>query len=96
MYSSDEAWPSLDESETRSERIRYLDIFPYINKPFALCEFDQMGEAAIIYHIFSPIGCRFCCCLLSVQTEARKLVAPSYTFSSPTEQHRVGRLFRQV
>ncbi|NCB66679.1 MAG: zinc ribbon domain-containing protein, partial [Bacilli bacterium] len=24
IYSSDEAWPSLDEGETRSERIRYL------------------------------------------------------------------------
>ena len=56
MYSSDETWPSLDEGETRSERIRYLDIFPYINKPSALCEFDEMGEAAIIYHILAPIG----------------------------------------
>ena len=56
MYSSDEAWPSLDEGETRSERIRYLDFFPYINKPSALCEFDEMGEAAIIYHILAPIG----------------------------------------
>ena len=56
MYSSDETWPSLDEGETRSERIRYLDFFPYINKPSALCEFDEMGEAAIIYHILAPIG----------------------------------------
>ncbi|HAH69927.1 MAG TPA: zinc ribbon domain-containing protein, partial [Synergistaceae bacterium] len=56
MYSSDEAWPSLDEGETRSERIRYLDFFPYINKPSALCEFDEMGEVAIIYHILAPIG----------------------------------------
>ncbi len=57
IYSSDEAWPSLDEGETRSERIRYLDIFPYINKPSMLCEFDEMGEAAIIHHILAPIGC---------------------------------------
>jgi ribosomal protein L40E len=57
MYASDEAWPSLDEGETRSERISYLSIFPYINKPSALCEFDEMGEVAIIYHILSPIGC---------------------------------------
>jgi ribosomal protein L40E len=57
MYQSDEAWPSLDEGETRSESIRYLDIFPYINKPSMLCEFDEMGEAAIIYHILAPIGC---------------------------------------
>ena len=57
MYQSDEAWPKLDEGETRSERIRYLDIFPYINKPAALCEFDDMGEVALIYHILSPSGC---------------------------------------
>jgi hypothetical protein len=57
IYSSDEAWPSLDEGETRSESIRYLDIFPYINKPSMLCEFDEMGEVAILYHIFAPIGC---------------------------------------
>lgn len=57
MYASDEAWPSLDEGETRSERISYLSVFPYINKPSALCEFDEMGEVAIIYHILAPIGC---------------------------------------
>ena len=56
IYSSDEAWPRLDEGETRSERIRYLDLFPYVNKPAMLCEFDEMGEAAIIYHILAPIG----------------------------------------
>ncbi|AGA68389.1 hypothetical protein Desdi_0866 [Desulfitobacterium dichloroeliminans LMG P-21439] len=56
MYQSDEAWPSLDEGETRSERIRYLNHFPYINKPAALCEFDEMGEVAIVYHILAPIG----------------------------------------
>jgi ribosomal protein L40E len=56
MYQSDEAWPRLSEGETRSERIRYLDLFPYINKPSALCEFDEMGEVAIIYHILAPIG----------------------------------------
>ncbi|MGI5972020.1 MAG: hypothetical protein ACOX7P_09935 [Oscillospiraceae bacterium] len=59
MYKSDEAWPSLSEGETRSERIRYLSVFPYINKPAMLCEFDEMGEAAIIYHILAPIGCLF-------------------------------------
>jgi hypothetical protein len=57
IYKSDEAWPSLDEGETRPERIRYLPVFPYINKPAALSEFNKMGEAAIIYHIFTPIGC---------------------------------------
>ncbi|MGI6373695.1 MAG: zinc ribbon domain-containing protein [Caldicoprobacterales bacterium] len=57
MYGSDEAWPSLGEGETRSERIRYLELFPYVNKPAMLCDFDEMGEGAIIYHILAPIGC---------------------------------------
>ncbi len=57
IYSSDEALPSLVDGKTRSERIHYLDIFPYINKPAMLCEFGEMGEGAIIYHILSPIGC---------------------------------------
>lgn len=56
IYSSDEAWPSLDEGETRSERIRYLDVLPYVNKPAMLCEFSEMGEVAIFYHILAPIG----------------------------------------
>ena len=56
IYSSDEAWPSLDEGETRSERIRYLSFLPYVNKPAMLCEFSEMGEVAIIYHILAPIG----------------------------------------
>lgn len=56
MYQSDEAWPSLTEGETRSEHIRYLDLFPYVNKPAALCEFSEMSEVAIIYHILAPIG----------------------------------------
>jgi hypothetical protein len=46
MYGSDEAWPSLGEGETRSERIRYLELFPYVNKPAMLCDFDEMGEEA--------------------------------------------------
>ena len=70
IYSSDEAWPSLTEGETRSERIRYLDIFPYINKPAMLCEFDEMGEVAIIYHILSPIGCLLLL-LLVIRTDGR-------------------------
>jgi hypothetical protein len=59
LYKSGEAWPSLDDGETRSERIRYLGFFPYINKPAMLCEFDEMGEVAIIYHILAPIGWLF-------------------------------------
>ncbi|MEL7624134.1 MAG: zinc ribbon domain-containing protein [Clostridiales bacterium] len=71
MYSSDEAWPSLDEGETRSERIRYLSFLPYINKPSALCEFSSMGEAAIIYHILSPIVCLFLL-LLVIRTQKKQ------------------------
>ena len=56
IYSSDEAWPSLTEGETRSERIRYLSFLPYVNKPAMLCEFSEMGEVAIIHHILAPIG----------------------------------------
>lgn len=70
MYGSDEAWPSLDKGETRSERICYLDVFPYVNKPAMLCEFDEMGEVAIIYHILSPIGCLLLL-LLVIRTDGR-------------------------
>ena len=57
MYKSDEAWPDLDDGETRSERISYLSVFPYINKPAMLSEFNKIGEGAIIYHILAPVGC---------------------------------------
>ena len=99
IYSSDEAWPSLDEGETRSERIRYLDLFPYINKPASLCEFDEMGEGAIIYHIFAPIGCLLLLLLVTrtarrgekKKTAERKLAAPQIIeVRSDTD----GRLFR--
>lgn len=56
MYHSDEAWPRLKAGETRSERISYFSFFPYINKPSMLTNFDQMGEAALLYHLFAPIG----------------------------------------
>lgn len=57
IYSSDEAWPRLDQGETRTEYISYLSSFPYINKPSALASFSEMGEVAIIYHLLSPLGC---------------------------------------
>ena len=84
IYSSDEAWPSLDEGETRSERIRYLDLFPYVNKPAMLSDFDEMGEVAIIYHILAPIGCLLLLLLVirtarggkKKKTAARKPAAP--------------------
>lgn len=71
MYSSDEAWPNLDEGETRSERISYLSFLPYINKPSALCEFRSMGEVAIIYHILSPVGCLLLL-LLVIRTQKKQ------------------------
>jgi hypothetical protein len=91
MYKSDEAWPSLDEGETRSERIRYLSVFPYINKPAMLSEFDEMGEGAIIYHIFAPIGCLFLLRLVirtaggkkTKKTAARKTAGKSATRGKP-------------
>ena len=84
IYSSDEAWPSLDEGETRSERIRYLGLFPYINKPAMLCEFSEMGEGGIIYLILTPIGCLLFLLLVirtarggkKKKTAARKPAAP--------------------
>jgi len=84
MYQSDEAWPSLDKGETRSELIRYLGLFPYVNKPAALCEFSKMGEVAIIYHILAPIGyllllllvIRTSRCGKKKKTAARKPAAP--------------------
>ena len=70
VYTSDEQWPRLTDGETRSEWIRYLSVFPYINKPSALAEFDEMGELAIIYHILSPIACTLLL-LLVIKTQKR-------------------------
>ena len=72
MYTSDEAWPRLSEGETRSEYIRYFSFFPYINKPEALSDFSQMGEMAILYHIFSPIGCLFIMLLVTGTLRRKK------------------------
>lgn len=68
VYASDEQWPRLSDGENRSERIRYLSAFPYINKPSALAEFDEMGEIGIIYHMLSPIIC-FLLLLLVIKTQ---------------------------
>jgi len=57
MYSSDEAWPRLEEGETRSERISYFSFCPYINKPSALTDFNQMGVVGLLYHFLSPLVC---------------------------------------
>jgi ABC-type transport system involved in cytochrome c biogenesis permease subunit len=57
IYNSDEAWPRLENGETRAESIRYIPIFPHINKPAALASFSRMGTMGIFYHILTPIGC---------------------------------------
>ena len=89
IYSSDEAWPGLDEGETRSEHIRYLNVFPYVNKPAALCEFSEMGDVAIIYHILAPIGCLLLL-LLVIRTarggKKKKRVARKPTAKSVTRE----------
>ena len=59
MYSSDEAWPSLDESETRSERIRYLDIFPYINGSYFVRWSTGEANIAGANFVFSADGTSF-------------------------------------
>ena len=58
-YFSDETWPRLSKGQTRTERISYLPVLPYINKPSALVEFDEMGELAIVYHALAPFGYLF-------------------------------------
>ena len=77
MYQSDEAWPRLKEGETRSESIRYLNFFPYINKPAALSEFGKMGEGVILYHIFAPIGCMLLLVIVtrSIRNDRKKKTA---------------------
>ncbi|WP_227870747.1 zinc ribbon domain-containing protein [Orrella marina] len=65
IYLSDESWPRLSAGETRTERISYLPVFPYINKPGALVEFSKMGELAIAYHFLAPFGYLFLLLLVS-------------------------------
>lgn len=73
IYSSDDAWPRLKEGETRSEKISYLPIFPYINKPATLTDFSEMGEVAIIYHFLSPIGSFFLLHLVTSTLRKKKI-----------------------
>jgi hypothetical protein len=72
IYASDEAWPCLEEGETRSERISYLSFFPYINKPFMLTDFDKMGTAGLLYHLFAPVGCLFLFLLVTGSLKKKK------------------------
>lgn len=48
-YLTDDAWANLDEGETRSERINYLPFFPYVNRPSAMCDFDEIGTGGKVY-----------------------------------------------
>ncbi|MDD2282062.1 MAG: zinc ribbon domain-containing protein [Eubacteriales bacterium] len=59
MYSSDEAWQSLGEGETRTEAIRYLGILPYISKPAMLTDIDTIGPFGLIHYIIYLPGCIF-------------------------------------
>ncbi len=72
MYMTDEAWPHLNEGETRSERISYFSFCPYINKPSALTDFDQMGSMGLLYHIFAPFGCMFLLLLVTGRLKRKK------------------------
>ncbi len=56
-YLSDEAWPDLKKGETRSERICYLPICPYVNSTASLADFSNMTHGQILYSILLPMGC---------------------------------------
>ena len=56
MYSSDEAWPRLQEGEVRTERIRYLPSLPVVNKPARLTDLDRIGSWGILYHLLAIPG----------------------------------------
>ncbi|NLK40081.1 MAG: hypothetical protein GX303_07595 [Clostridiales bacterium] len=73
IYFSDEAWPRLEEGETRSERILYLPFLPYINKPSLLADFDELGVPGILYHMFIPVGCTFLFLLVTGRLNRLKL-----------------------
>lgn len=75
MYSSDEAWPRLEESETRSERINYFSFCPYINKPSMLTDFDQMGVGGMLYNLLAPPVCGFLFLLVIGKLGKKKKVA---------------------
>lgn len=75
IYSSDEAWPRLEEGETRSESISYFSFFPYINKPSMLTDFDKMETAGMLYHLFAPVGCLFLLLLVTGSLKKKKKAA---------------------
>ncbi|MFY9118629.1 MAG: hypothetical protein WAN90_08115 [Dysgonamonadaceae bacterium] len=72
IYLSNESWPRLDEGETRTERIRYFSIIPYINKPSMLADLDELGVFGIFYHLFVPVGCTFLFLLVTGRLTRKK------------------------
>ena len=95
MYSSDEAWPRLEKGETRSERISYFSFFPYINKPSMLSDFDQMGTAGLLYHLFAPIGCLFLFLLVTGSLKKKKKTRKKNTVTTKTNTRRDLNMFCQ-
>ena len=77
IYLSDESWPRLSKGETRAERISYLAIFPYINKPSDLVEFDELGALAIAHHSLAPFGYLFLLFLVAgtVKNQKKKAIS---------------------
>ena len=72
IYSSDEAWPSLTEGETRSERIRYLSFLPYVNSPPCCANLARWAKWQL-FTTSSPLSVLcFCCCLSYAQPDGGK------------------------
>ncbi|MGI6128998.1 MAG: double zinc ribbon domain-containing protein [bacterium] len=72
IYKSDEAWPRLRDDEVRTESIRYLSVLPYVNKPEHLVDWRQLGEAGLLFHIFTISGCVFLFLLVSGRLGKRR------------------------
>lgn len=71
-YSGDEAWPSLQENEFRTERISYLSKFPNINKPTHLVDIDELGPMGLFYYISRIPFCLFLLLLVNGWRGKRK------------------------
>ena len=93
IYASDEAWPRLKEGETRSERISYFSFFPYINKPSALTDFEQMGVAGLLYHLLTPFGCVFLLLLVTGNLKRKKKSAKKDTAAKKSNTRRDANMF---
>lgn len=58
-YYSSEAYPNLDDGETRPEIISYLPICPYINKPEMLVNFTGYGAKGWVFRFMALVGIIF-------------------------------------